>query len=392
MIISGTYDLIVNSEWRNVQQQDVYLECDTSIEPVILNLFAISELNRFWNVRLFISDISDNASENNITINTGGSGDPIVFDTIDEQGNNQIVLNQNGESAIIKVVSETQWIGIESKLANTGEIFWGEIGGTLSDQTDLQNALNAKQNNLGYTPQNLADKGQNNGYAGLDAGGKIPLNNLPNTLLLYKGVWNPVTNTPTLTDNVVANAGFVYIVSGAPLEGFERFSIIWKTGDWLIYNDLGVIEKSDNSDDVVSVNGQVGIVVLTATDVGAPSGSGTSTGNNTGDQTFIPPRVLNVVSSPTVTATNNVDIVTITAQAVDLDLANPIGVFVEGQSLIYRIKGDGISRLIGYGSNFRFFSGVTIPTATVIDKTTYIGCIYNSTDNKFDIIGTCTQA
>jgi hypothetical protein len=391
VIISGTYDLIVNSEWRNVQQQDVYLECDTSIEPVILNLFAIADLNRFWNVRLFISDIGNNASENNITINTGGSGDPIVFDTIDEQGNNQIILNQNGESAIIKVVSESSWIGIESKLANTGEIFWGQIGGTLSDQTDLQNALNAKQNDLGYTPQNIADKGQNNGYAGLDAGGKIPLSNLPNTLLVYKSVWSPVTNTPTLINNVVENAGFVYIVTGAPPEGFERFSIVWKTGDWLIYNDLGIIEKSDNSDDVVSVNGQVGIVVLTASDVGAPSGSGTSTNTNTGDQTFIPPRVLNIVSSSTVTATNLIDIVTITSQEEDLELANPTGDFVEGQSLIFRIKDDGVSRLIGYGLNFRAI-GVTLPTATVSNKITYLGCIYNSTDNKFDIVGTCTEA
>lgn len=36
---------------------------------------------------------------------------------------------------------------------------------------------------------------------------------------------------------------------------------------------------------VTSVNGQTGVVVLTASDVGAPSGSGTSTGTNTGDQT-----------------------------------------------------------------------------------------------------------
>jgi hypothetical protein len=35
---------------------------------------------------------------------------------------------------------------------------------------------------------------------------------------------------------------------------------------------------------VDSVNGQTGVVVLDATDVGAPSGSGTSTGTNTGDQ------------------------------------------------------------------------------------------------------------
>ena len=35
---------------------------------------------------------------------------------------------------------------------------WGSITGTLSNQTDLQNALNAKQNSLGFTPENVANK------------------------------------------------------------------------------------------------------------------------------------------------------------------------------------------------------------------------------------------
>ena len=118
---------------------------------------------------------------------------------------------------------------------------------------------------LGYTPENTANKGVANGYAPLDGGGKIPTSNLPSTLLVYKGVWNASTNNPTLTNNDVTKAGFVYNVSVAG----TQFSINWSLGDWLIYNDLGVIEKSDNSDDVVSVNGQQGVVVLTAANVGA---------------------------------------------------------------------------------------------------------------------------
>lgn len=35
---------------------------------------------------------------------------------------------------------------------------WGSITGTLSDQTDLQTALNAKQNSLSFTPENSANK------------------------------------------------------------------------------------------------------------------------------------------------------------------------------------------------------------------------------------------
>ena len=114
-------------------------------------------------------------------------------------------------------------------------------------------------------------------------------------------------------------------------------------------------------------------------------------GTNTGDQTFFNPRVQTVSSSATVTAVSTNDIVTITAQAVGLTLANPTGTFSEGQSLIIRIKDNGTARTIAYGTNFRAI-GVTAPTTTVISKTTYIGCIYNSTDTKFDIVGTCTEA
>jgi len=118
---------------------------------------------------------------------------------------------------------------------------------------------------------------------------------------------------------------------------------------------------------------------------------GNTSGTNTGDQTFFNPRVQTVTSSATVTAVSTNDIVTITAQAVGLTLANPTGTFVEGQSLIIRIKDNGTARTIAYGTNFRAI-GVTAPTTTVANKTTYIGCIYNSTDTKFDIVGTCTEA
>jgi hypothetical protein len=118
---------------------------------------------------------------------------------------------------------------------------------------------------------------------------------------------------------------------------------------------------------------------------------GNTSGTNTGDQTFFNPRVQTVSSSATVTATSTNDIVTITGQLVGLTLANPTGAFVEGQSLIIRIKDNGTARSIAYGTNFREI-GVTAPTTTVANNTTYIGCIYNSTDTKFDIVGVCTGA
>lgn len=125
-----------------------------------------------------------------------------------------------------------------------------------------------------------------------------------------------------------------------------------------------------------------------ATNRGALSSADWTTFN---DKASYTPRVQTVASSATVTAVSTNDIVTITAQAVGLTLANPTGAFVEGQSLIIRVKDNGTARAITYGANFRAI-GVTAPTTTTANKTTYIGCIYNSTDTKFDIIGVCTGA
>ena len=119
--------------------------------------------------------------------------------------------------------------------------------------------------------------------------------------------------------------------------------------------------------------------------------SGTSSGTNTGDQTYFDARVQSVTSSATVTPVSSNDLVTITAQAVGLTLANPTGTFTEGQALMIRIKDNGTARTIAFDTNYRAI-GVTLPTTTVISKTMYLGIIYNSTDAKWDIIGYNIQA
>ena len=103
------------------------------------------------------------------------------------------------------------------------------------------------------------------------------------------------------------------------------------------------------------------------------------------------PRVQTIASSATITPVSTNDIVTITAQAVGLTLANPTGTFSEGQSLMIRIKDNGTARTIAFDTNYRAI-GITLPTTTVISKTMYLGIIYNSTDAKWDILGLNQQA
>ena len=133
---------------------------------------------------------------------------------------------------------------------------------------------------------------------------------------------------------------------------------------------------------------------IAATDllvISEDAGSGTYTTKSVTGANILSPRVQSVTSSATVTATSANDLVKVTAQAAGLTLANPTGTFVEGQALIFRIKDNGTARSITFGAKFRAL-GVTLPTTTTISKTTYVGCIYNSTDDKFDVIASLTEA
>lgn len=111
--------------------------------------------------------------------------------------------------------------------------------------------------------------------------------------------------------------------------------------------------------------------------------------------TFITPRVQTVSSAATVTPTANDDLVVITDQAVALILAAPTGTPVQGQALMIRIKDNATTaQAITWTSGVGGYRaiGITLPTTTVISKTTYVGLIYNSTDSLWDAIGVTTEA
>lgn len=85
------------------------------------------------------------------------------------------------------------------------------------------------------------------------------------------GNWNANTNTPTLANNEPTNAGKVYYVTDAG----TQFGLTFAVGDKLAFIEGGVATKWDNVDDVTSVNGKVGTVVIHADDIPF-DGSGTN--------------------------------------------------------------------------------------------------------------------
>lgn len=95
----------------------------------------------------------------------------------------------------------------------------------------------------------------------------------------YQGTWNAATNTPTLQSSVGVQ-GHYYVVNVAGNTNLNGITD-WQVGDWAIYNG-SAWEKVDNTDAVVSVNGYVGAVVLTSSDVGAVPTTRTITINGVG--------------------------------------------------------------------------------------------------------------
>lgn len=108
-----------------------------------------------------------------------------------------------------------------------------------------------------------SEKGAVNGVATLDGGGKVPASQLPNSVMEYKGSFDP--GTATFTD-AGGNAGDVYLASAAGSYDAGSGSITYAIGDWAVHNGT-IFEKSLNSDAVVSVNSQTGVVVLDADDI-----------------------------------------------------------------------------------------------------------------------------
>jgi len=81
---------------------------------------------------------------------------------------------------------------------------------------------------------------------------------------IYQGTWNASTNTPSLASGV-GTKGYYYIVSVAGNTNLDGITD-WFVGDWAIF-DGTAWQQVDNTDAVVSVNGQTGAVSLTTDNI-----------------------------------------------------------------------------------------------------------------------------
>jgi hypothetical protein len=108
--------------------------------------------------------------------------------------------------------------------------------------------------------------------------------------------------------------------------------------------------------------------------------------------TRINPRVTSAASASSLTPDISAsDVYAYTALAAGLTINAPTGTPVDGDKLIFRLLDNGTSRALTWNATYTVI-GVTLPTATTINKTTYVGCIYNANNTRWDVIAVTTQA
>lgn len=146
-----------------------------------------------------------------------------------------------------------------------------EVGlGSADNTADVDKPVSTAQQTALDLKEDLANKDQPLGYAGLDAAGKLAINQVPDTVLgqlEYQTTWNADTNTPAIPVAASTNKGHYYKVAVAGATDIDGITD-WKLGDWVVSNGT-TWDKVDNSESVPTVFGRAGAILPLSGDYNA---------------------------------------------------------------------------------------------------------------------------
>jgi hypothetical protein len=222
--------------------------------------FLVFRSGQAYQLPVSLVNANDLANLGDVFINDLQDGDSLVYDAIADRWENRSIL-LGFALANLTDVELTSLAGDDVLRYNAVSSKWENVSlATLLAPYALLTDLNAYQL--------LSEKGQANGYASLDTGGKVPLSQINDAILgqvSYQGTWNASTNTPTLANPPASTTkGDYYVVS----VGGSFAGLTFEVGDWIISNGAAW-EKVNNTDAVRTVFGRLGDVVANAGDYAA---------------------------------------------------------------------------------------------------------------------------
>ena len=263
--VTGTGDALLGGAQANYQPFSVIGDGSTTYYTIVDNT------NSAWEVGIGTYVLTGNKITRDTVLSSSNGGALVYF----ASGAKDIFLDLPSEKVLLTAGDVT---GPASAINNNFAAFNLTTGKLIKDSgynaSTFATAAQGAKADTAVQPGSLGtaaylNAGSANGVASLDAGGKVPITQIPASVigaLSYQGTWNALTNVPTLVSSA-GTKGFYYVVATAGTTNLNGISD-WQIGDWAVF-DGSVWEKIDNTDAVNSVNGYTGTVVLTAADVSA---------------------------------------------------------------------------------------------------------------------------
>ena len=222
-----------------------------------------------------------------------------------------------------------------------------------------------------------------------------------------QGTTGPAGTSVTIK-GTVANTGGLPATGNTVGDGYLIDGDLW-VWDGSVWNDAGTIAGPagptgpSGANGANGTNGTTGPIGATGPSGPAgptgPSGTNGTNGTNgttgaTGPKGSTGPAYVPAISSTTsgtslTPASATYDVYAYTALAANLTINAPTGT-TNGDKLMFRIKDNGTSRTLTWNAIYRVV-GSTLPTSTTASKTHYVGCIYNATDSKWDVIAVAVE-
>ena len=320
------------------------------------------------NLTLTMPGIDGSAGQ---TWTTNGSG-TLTFGTLGVPGGGTGITS--GTSGGVPYFSASNTIASSAALAANALVVGGGAGVAPSTVTTGTNVVTALGVNVGTAGAFVV----NGGALGTPSGGTLTsCTGLP----VSTGVSGLGTNVATALAVNVGSAGAVVVNGGA-----------------LGTPSGGTLTSCTGLPISTGVSGLgTGVATALGNTADAASGMATTTGTATLTNKRITQRcnAQTTTSSPFAWNSDSYDQQSFSGLANALTINADAGTPTDGQRAIFRIKDDGTARALTWttGSSKAFRAiGVTLPTTTVVNKTVYVGCIYNTADSRWDAVAVAQEA